>query len=142
MSTEYFIKATEHSLDVVYVAEGENETTKVTIPRGQAFQFFGDIVSQWPTPGAEILSQDGMAGNGRVTLAPPIPTPPTEIIPVPEIDKTEEVETDAPEPEEVTPPVVEEAPAPKRKGPKTKAEKAAIAAAEAEAAQKAADEQA
>ena len=122
MSTYYFIKATEHSLDVVYLPEGCDEKIEVTVPRGQTFEFTGDIVSQWPTPGTELLSQDGMAGSTRVTIAPPAPTPETVIVPVPPVVKDEPVIepiVEETEPEPVA--------APKKRGRKSNAEKAAEA---------------
>lgn len=123
MSSNYFVKATEHALNVLYT-DREGKTHKKLVNRGETFEFNGIFHGASIPPNESVPDQSGQAGGGYTE-------PAKEEIPV--------AEEKAPEPvvEPVAEPVVEEkAPEPvveKKRGRKSNAEKAAEAAAKDDA---------
>lgn len=145
MSSDYFLKATEYSIDLVYEtpkvggAEGETVRVEITVPRGQIYEFKGNLISQQPTPDTPMPSEGGMAGGGyvepeRTAVHVDLGDVPVEQAVVIVQELMEEKKSS--EAELLTDQVVskeQSAPAPARRGRKTNAEKAAeAAAAEAE----------
>lgn len=114
MSSEYFVKATEHALDVHYSTDAGVFVQRVE--RGHTFEFVGTYLGSTVPSDEPVPSAEGGAGNGYTTPVTPEPEAPA-----------------APVVAEPEPEAEPEVPAPKKRGRKSNAEKAAEAEASKEA---------